>query len=242
MTRKFLRKWFSSQLFSASFVRNSEAVTRGVLKKALLKNFAIFTGKQQRRGLYLIKLKKSDYKKIFLKKRHEHRCFPVNIEKFLRTYFEKHLQTTTSVKFQSSCIPKSLLALPFKWNAVWNFSAIYALALPFKWNALTFGISWQHTHSNPVGIFSHSSTILENSIYYDEFLVHLGRFIVVTWPSSFSGHRFKLESEDFIFHILQRNFSNFVIKIPVRCSVRSLQNFYFSLFCSQLVYTCSKFG
>ena len=161
----------------------------------------------------------------------------MNIAKFLRTYFEKHLQATTSVKCQSSCIPKSL-ALSFKWNAVWNFVATYALALPFKWNALTFGISWQHTHSNPVGIFSHSCTILENSIYYDGFLVHLGRFHRLTWPSSFSGHRFKLEPEDFIFHILQRNFSNFGIKIPVRCSVRSLQSFYFSLFCSHLF----KFG
>ena len=28
----------------------------------------------------------------------------------------------------------------------------------------------------------------------------------------------------------------------VLCSARSLQSFYFSLFCSQLVYTCSKFG
>ena len=38
-------KWFF-QLFSASFVRNPEATIRGVLfKKAVLKNFARFTGK-----------------------------------------------------------------------------------------------------------------------------------------------------------------------------------------------------
>ena len=32
--------------------------------------------------------------------------------------------------------------------------------------------------------------------------------IVVTWVSWFSGHKYKLEAKDFIFHILQRNFSN----------------------------------
>ena len=80
-----------------------------------------------------------------------------------------------------------------------------------------------------------SCTILENSIYYDEFLVHLGRFHRLTWPSSFSGHRFKLESEDFIFHILQRNFSNFSIKILVRLK-GSLNGYIFFFFCSQLAY------
>ena len=66
--------------------------------------------------------------------------------------------------------------------------------------------------------------------------------IAVIWPSSFSGYRFKLEAEDFIFHILQRNFPNFDVKILVSCSTKSLRSFYFSLFRSQLVYTCSKFG
>ena len=37
--------------------------------------------------------------------------------------------------------------------------------------------------------------------------------IVVTWVSWFSRHKFKLEAEDFIFHILQRNFPNFGVKI-----------------------------
>ena len=46
--------------------------------------------------------------------------------------------------------------------------------------------------------------------------------MVVTWPSLFIGHRFKLESEDFTFHILQRNFSGFGEKILVRCSAELL--------------------
>ena len=37
--------------------------------------------------------------------------------------------------------------------------------------------------------------------------------IVVTWVSWFSGHKYKLEAEDFIFHILQRNFPNVGVKI-----------------------------
>ena len=64
----------------------------------------------------------------------------------------------------------------------------------------------------------------------------------VTWASWFSGHRFKLEAENFTFHILQKNFPNFGMKILFLCSARSLRSFYFSLFCSQLIYTCSKHG
>ena len=37
--------------------------------------------------------------------------------------------------------------------------------------------------------------------------------IVVTWVSWFSGQKFKLEAKDCIFHILQRNFPNFRVKI-----------------------------
>ena len=65
--------------------------------------------------------------------------------------------------------------------------------------------------------------------------------IVVTWASWFSRHRFKLEVEDFIFHILQKNFPNFAMKILL-FSARSLRSFYFSSFRSQLIYTCSKHG
>ena len=59
--------------------------------------------------------------------------------------------------------------------------------------------------------------------------------IIVTLVSWFSRHRSKLEAEDFIFHILQRNFPNFGVKILALCSSKSLWSFYFSLFHSQLV-------
>ena len=64
--------------------------------------------------------------------------------------------------------------------------------------------------------------------------------IVVTWVSWFSRHKFKLEAEDFIFHIIQRNFSNFGEKILALCSAKSLPSYY-SLGRSQLVYNCSKY-
>ena len=51
------------------------------IKKAVLKIFAIFTGKHLRRSLFLTK-------KIsilnFIEKRVQHSCFPVNIAKFVR--------------------------------------------------------------------------------------------------------------------------------------------------------------
>ena len=71
----------------------------------------------------------------FIKKRLQHRCFPVNIAKiFKNTYLEKHLQMTAFVNSRSAIFQESLV-------------------LPFKLNALTSGNSWQHMHSNLVGIF-----------------------------------------------------------------------------------------
>ena len=55
-------------------------------KTGVLKNFAIFTGKNLCWSLFLIKFQ--DWRPTFLfKKRPQRRCFPVNIAKFLRTAF-----------------------------------------------------------------------------------------------------------------------------------------------------------
>ena len=60
------------------------------MKKAVLKNFAVFTGK-----LHISN---------FIKKRLQHRCSPLNIAKiFKNTYFEEHLRTAGS-KFFSNFI------------------------------------------------------------------------------------------------------------------------------------------
>ena len=77
-----------------------------------------------------------------------------------------------------------------------------SLALNFKWNALTAGISWQHTHSYLVGIFSRFSVapfLCTPSVILD-FCFNLVASNTVIWASLFSAHRFKLEVEDFIFH------------------------------------------
>ena len=54
----------------------------------------------------------------FIKKRLQHRCFSVNIVKFLRTFIlKKLLRTTTSVNSTAAVFQKSL-ALPFKQNTL----------------------------------------------------------------------------------------------------------------------------
>ena len=65
----------------------------------------------------------------FIKKRLQHRWFPVNIVKFLRTPILKNIYDgTASVNSRSAIFQKSLV-------------------LHFKLNALASRISWQHTHS-----------------------------------------------------------------------------------------------
>ena len=54
-------------------------------KKVVVKNFAIFTGKHLRWSHFLIK------RLHFIKKRLQHRCFPVNIAKFSRTPILKNI-------------------------------------------------------------------------------------------------------------------------------------------------------
>ena len=53
------------------------------VKKGAIKNFAIFTGKHLCCSLFLIK--RGLQACNFIEKRLQHRCFPVNIAKFLRT-------------------------------------------------------------------------------------------------------------------------------------------------------------
>ena len=58
-------------------------------KKALLKNFAIFTGKYLCWSLFLIKL--LAFRAATIKKRLQHKCLPVNIAKYLRTPLLKNI-------------------------------------------------------------------------------------------------------------------------------------------------------
>ena len=54
-----------------------------VNKKDVLKNLAIFTGKYLCWSLFFNKMQA--FSRNFIKKKLQHRCFPVNIAKFLRT-------------------------------------------------------------------------------------------------------------------------------------------------------------
>ena len=72
-------------------LRSSEAVKK-FLKIGALKNFALFTEKHLRWSLFFNKFASLNACNFF-KKRLQHRCFAVNIAKFLRTAsFIEHLR------------------------------------------------------------------------------------------------------------------------------------------------------
>ena len=62
-------------------------------KKFVRKTFAIFTGKHICWSLFSIKLQAN-----FIKKRLQHRCFPMNIAKSLRTPFLKNILQTALLR------------------------------------------------------------------------------------------------------------------------------------------------
>ena len=64
-------------------------------KRAVLKNFAIVVGKHLRWSLFLMTLQ-AWMPATFIKR--DYKFFPVNIVKFLRTYFKEHLRTAASGK------------------------------------------------------------------------------------------------------------------------------------------------
>ena len=67
--------------FTAYFLRVKSIRSKMFFDIGVLKNSAIFTGKHLSWSLFLLKLQ------AFFKKRLQHRCFPVNIAKFLITPF-----------------------------------------------------------------------------------------------------------------------------------------------------------
>ena len=60
-------------------------------KKGILKNFAKFTGKHLYQSLFFNKVAELKPATLLKKNRLWHRCFPVNIAKFLRAPFLEHL-------------------------------------------------------------------------------------------------------------------------------------------------------
>ena len=92
----FFLFWFWLNVFFTSYVACyviswcrkmfKRRSTQIFFKTGVLKNFAIFTGKHLCWSLFPIKFQ--DWRFAYLyKKRHQDRCFSVNIAKFLRTAF-----------------------------------------------------------------------------------------------------------------------------------------------------------
>ena len=83
---------------------------RSSVKKNVSKNFAILTGKPLYRSLFSIKFQALEalFNNVsglqacnFIKKRHRHRCFSVNIAKFLKTPILKY--TCDQLLLRSGC-------------------------------------------------------------------------------------------------------------------------------------------
>ena len=90
----FWNSYFSEQLlFRTAIFHNSyyrSSYQRCSIKKAVLQNFAIFTGKNLCWSLFLIKLQAFSATTL-LKTRLQLKCFPANITKFLRTSILKNI-------------------------------------------------------------------------------------------------------------------------------------------------------
>ena len=81
-------------------------------KVGVLKSYAIFTGKHLRWSLFLIKFKSFRPAWNFIKKKLEHRYFPVNIAKILRTaFFIEH--------FRWLLLPFTTTFQNYYWNDRW---------------------------------------------------------------------------------------------------------------------------
>ena len=84
-----LKRAARAKRFQWSWFRSSRS--QMFFKIGVLENCAIFTRKHLCWSLFLIKFSKK-FIKNFIKKRLQHRCFPANIAKFLRTtFFIQHL-------------------------------------------------------------------------------------------------------------------------------------------------------
>ena len=78
------------QMLSCLVIKRQKQPPEVFCKKVVLRNFVKFTGKLLCHSLFLNKV--AGLRPKLLKKRLRHRCFPVNLVKFLRTsFFTEHL-------------------------------------------------------------------------------------------------------------------------------------------------------
>ena len=106
---------FFTVIFSKFCKKSRSSHQRCSIKKAVLKNIAIFTGIHLRRNLFLIKLQ-AFRPATLLKETPTQVISCEHCEIFKNTYFEKHLRTTASVNSRAAVFHKGL-ALP-KRNAL----------------------------------------------------------------------------------------------------------------------------
>ena len=116
-------------------------------------------------------------------------------------------------KVQNSCIPRESVWLYVKCLNVRNFVAKHAF------------------------LNSYSCTIIVNSIYHTGFPLHLGCFYHCNLGKFVQRTQIQIGNSIFSRETFQTG-----AKILILFSAESLQSFYFSLFCSPVVCTCSKFA
>ena len=125
---------FFTVIFSKFCKKFKSSHQRCSKKKDAVKNFVILTEKQLGWSLFL-KSCRTKGLQLYWKETPTQLFSCEYFEIFKNTYFKKHLWTIASVNSRTVIFQEGLV-------------------LPFKLNALTSGISWQHMHSNLVGIFS----------------------------------------------------------------------------------------
>ena len=84
--------------------KNRSSHQRYPIKKAVFKNFAIFTGKHLYWSLFL---KIDSNKETFIKENSSTGVFLKNYETFKNTYFEEHLRTAASGKNFMNCLEQA---------------------------------------------------------------------------------------------------------------------------------------
>ena len=98
----------SVQLFSCEFCKifqkrvSRSSWSQMFFKSGVFKSFALFTGKHLCWSLFLIKLQAWRHATL-VKKILQHRCFPVNIMKYLRTFFYRAPPVAASQFPQNTC-------------------------------------------------------------------------------------------------------------------------------------------
>ena len=103
ITEPFIEKQDKTVSFKDSVKKFKRSHQRWSIKKVVLKNFIIFTGKPLCRSHFLIKF--LAYMSVTLLKKTPTQVFPVNIAKYLRTTFLENTSGRLLLKVESETFP-----------------------------------------------------------------------------------------------------------------------------------------